>query len=73
MLCHWSLGTAALNDCAAASELSASFPASTMANHASVEVWASFSGVGWAWTRTEADSRRLIKSGDANFVGFAPL
>ena len=57
----------------AASELSAYFPESTMANHASLDVWASFSGVCWASTRTEADSRRLIQSGDANFVGFAPL
>jgi hypothetical protein len=67
------LGTAAWHDCAAASELSAYFPESTMANPASLDVWASFSDVCWAWTRTEADRRRLIKSGDADFVGFAPL
>ena len=76
MLCHWSLGTAGLNDCAAASELSAYFPESTMANPAirgrfgpAFPVSAG-PGVCWAWT--EADSRRLIKSGDADFVGFAP-
>ena len=81
MLCHWSLGTAGLNDCAAASELSAYFPESTMANPAirgrlgqlfrcRLGPVSAGPGVCWAWT--EADSRRLIKSGDADFVGFAP-
>jgi len=73
------MGTAAWNDCAAASELSAYFPESTMANPASVDVLGELfrcrlgpvsAGL---WTRTEADSRRLIKSGDADFVGFAAL